>query len=153
MSPLLSQGGVAKATRQLHVSEDIFGGMNHSLRGGRIKVREYVSCGKGRDVGFDSINAFESKISSGFGEVALSRDLLRMATRVDLWRCLHLYHSLAGNYFNTWLVMGTVYAQVYAVLFFSLARAAVYRYVTYYPSPPPPPPGTPTLPVPPGASP
>ncbi|GIL42995.1 hypothetical protein Vafri_807, partial [Volvox africanus] len=143
----MTRGGVAKATRQLHVSEDIFGGMNHSLRGGRIKFREYVSCGKGRDMGFDSINAFESKISAGFGEVALSRDLLRMATRVDLWRCLHLYHSLAGNYFNTWLVMGSVYAQVYAVLFFSLARAVVYRHITYYPSPPPPPLGTPTPPA------
>ena len=121
--------------------------MNHSLRGGRIKFREYISCGKGRDVGFDSINAFESKISSGFGEVALSRDLLRMAARVDLWRCLHLYHSLAGTYFNTWLVMGSVYAHVYALLFFALTRAAVYRVVTYYPSPPPPPAGTPLVPV------
>ncbi|EFJ51969.1 hypothetical protein VOLCADRAFT_87013 [Volvox carteri f. nagariensis] len=147
---VMTRGGVAKATRQLHVSEDIFGGMNHSLRGGRIKFREYVSCGKGRDMGFDSINAFESKISSGFGEVALSRDLLRMATRVDLWRCLHLYHSLAGNYFNTWLVMGSVYAQVYAVLFFSLAGAAVHRYVTYYPSPPVPPPARAPMPPPAG---
>ncbi|GLC72072.1 hypothetical protein PLESTF_001201000 [Pleodorina starrii] len=151
---VMTRGGVAKATRQLHVSEDIFGGMNHSLRGGRIKFREYIACGKGRDMGFDSINAFESKISAGFGEVALSRDLLRMATRVDLWRCLHLYHSLAGNYFNTWLVMGSVYAQVYAVLFFSLARATVYRYVTFYPSPPPAPPGADVAsPPPPGAAP
>ncbi|PNH12435.1 1,3-beta-glucan synthase component FKS1, partial [Tetrabaena socialis] len=144
---VMTRGGVAKATRQLHVSEDIFGGMNHSLRGGRIKFREYISVGKGRDTGFDSINAFESKISAGFGEVALSRDLLRMASRVDLWRCLHLYHSLAGNYFNTWLVMGSVYAHVYALLFFALARATVYRTITYYPSPPPPPPGTPMVPM------
>ncbi|GLC38942.1 hypothetical protein PLESTB_000464000 [Pleodorina starrii] len=151
---VMTRGGVAKATRQLHVSEDIFGGMNHSLRGGLVKFREYIACGKGRDMGFDSINAFESKISAGFGEVALSRDLLRMATRLDLWRCLHLYHSLAGNYFNTWLVMGSVYAQVYAVLFFALGRATVYRHVVYFPSPPPPPPGAAaTAPPPPGAGP
>ena len=40
------KGGVSKATRQLHISEDIFGGMNHTLRGGQIKYREYISCGK-----------------------------------------------------------------------------------------------------------
>ncbi|KAG2448283.1 hypothetical protein HYH02_006867 [Chlamydomonas schloesseri] len=151
---VMTRGGVAKATRQLHISEDVFGGMNHTLRGGRIKYREYISCGKGRDMGFDSINAFEAKISSGFGEVSLSRDLLRLATRVDLWRCLHLYHSLAGNYINTWLVMGSVYAHIYALVFFALAQAAVYRVFVYYPSPPPPPPGTPLVPVaPPGAPP
>ena len=31
------QGGVSKASRQLHLSEDIFGGMNLVLRGGRVK--------------------------------------------------------------------------------------------------------------------
>jgi hypothetical protein len=36
------QGGPSKATRQLHISEDIFGGYNHTLRGGRIKYREYI---------------------------------------------------------------------------------------------------------------
>ncbi|PNW85408.1 hypothetical protein CHLRE_03g185000v5 [Chlamydomonas reinhardtii] len=144
---VMTRGGLSKATRQLHVSEDIFGGMNHTLRGGQIKYREYISCGKGRDMGFDSINAFEAKISSGFGEVSLSRDLLRLATRVDLWRCLHLYHSLVGNYINTWLVMGSVYAHIYALVFFALAQAAVYRVFVYYPSPPPPPPGTPLVPV------
>jgi 1,3-beta-glucan synthase len=41
-----AQGGVSKATRQLHISEDVFGGMNHTLRGGQIKYREYISCGK-----------------------------------------------------------------------------------------------------------
>lgn len=40
------QGGVSKATRGLHVSEDIFCGFNHTLRGARIKYREYISCGK-----------------------------------------------------------------------------------------------------------
>lgn len=52
-------------------------------------------------MGFDSINAFESKISSGFGEVVLSRDALRVAARLDIWRLMHLYHSNAGHYINT----------------------------------------------------
>lgn len=33
------------------------------LRGTAIKYREYISVGKGRDMGFDSINAFEIKTS------------------------------------------------------------------------------------------
>ncbi len=35
------------------------------LRGARIKYREYISAGKGRDMTFDSISAFEMKTSSG----------------------------------------------------------------------------------------
>ncbi len=45
---LLMQGGLSKATRQLHVSEDVFGGYNHTLRGGQIKYKEYIACGKVR---------------------------------------------------------------------------------------------------------
>lgn len=44
----MTRGGVSKATRQLHISEDVFGGMNHTLRGGAIKYREYISVGKVR---------------------------------------------------------------------------------------------------------
>ena len=32
----ISNGGVAKASRTLHVSEDIFGGINVVLRGGEV---------------------------------------------------------------------------------------------------------------------
>ena len=37
--------------------------MINQLRGAGIKYREYISVGKGRDMGFDSINAFEMKTS------------------------------------------------------------------------------------------
>ncbi|GFH27964.1 FKS1_dom1 domain-containing protein, partial [Haematococcus lacustris] len=80
---IITRGGPSKATRQLHISEDIFGGFNHTLRGGRIKYREYMRVGKGRDMGLDSINAFEIKISGGAGEVMISRDLWRLASRLD----------------------------------------------------------------------
>lgn len=52
----LVQGGMSKSSRGLHVSEDVFSGYNHTLRGARIKYKDYLSCGKGRDMGFDSIN-------------------------------------------------------------------------------------------------
>lgn len=120
----MTRGGVSKATRQLHISEDVFGGINHSLRGASIKYKEYISVGKGRDMGFDSINAFEVKISGGCAEIFLSRDMYRMATRLDIFRLLHLYFSLAGHYVNNWLVMASVYAQILSLCIFALARAS-----------------------------
>jgi hypothetical protein len=49
------QGGVSKATRTLHVSEDVFSGMAHMLRGGRNAYVNHSFVGKGRDMGLDSI--------------------------------------------------------------------------------------------------
>ncbi len=48
---VMTRGGISKATRQLHLTEDVFCGCNHTLRGGRIRYKEYISCGKvgGRD--------------------------------------------------------------------------------------------------------
>ena len=39
----------------------MFAGYNQVLRSGNVKFKEYISVGKGRDMGFDSINSFESK--------------------------------------------------------------------------------------------
>ena len=60
-----SSGGVSKASRTLHVSEDIFGGINVVLRGGAVEYYEFIHCGKGRDMGFIAVNGFEQKISTG----------------------------------------------------------------------------------------
>lgn len=43
---------------------------NACARGAVIKYREYLSVGKGRDVGFEQINGFEAKVA---GET-LTRD-------------------------------------------------------------------------------
>ena len=60
ISPIIChQGGVSKSTRGLHVSEDMMGGLNHSLRGGDIKFTDTVSCGKGRDMGFNRCGVLE----------------------------------------------------------------------------------------------
>lgn len=74
-------------------------------------------------MGFDSINAFEIKISGGCGEIFLSRDLYRLASRLDFFRLLHLYFSAAGHYINNWLVMASVYAQILSLTVFALASA------------------------------
>lgn len=49
-------------SRAFHISEDVFAGYNHTLRGAQTKFLEFISVGKGRDMGFDSINSFESKV-------------------------------------------------------------------------------------------
>lgn len=108
---VMTRGGVSKATRAFHISEDVFAGYNHVQRSGNVKfkvwgralrwlrlgsctlalggrpcgcgcaalraaaraavmpaahpagpLQEYISVGKGRDMGFDSINSFESKV-------------------------------------------------------------------------------------------
>lgn len=53
---------VVTLCRAFHISEDVFAGYNHTLRGAQTKFLEYISVGKGRDMGFDSINSFESKV-------------------------------------------------------------------------------------------
>jgi 1,3-beta-glucan synthase component len=59
----MTRGGVSKATRAFHISEDVFGGYNAIFRGAVIKYKEYISVGKARDVGFAQINGFEAKVS------------------------------------------------------------------------------------------
>ena len=76
------------ACRAFHISEDVFAGYNATLRGARTVFREYMALGKGRDMGFDSINAFESKVAGGNGEQCLSRDVNRLGTRFDFLRLM-----------------------------------------------------------------
>jgi 1,3-beta-glucan synthase len=59
----MTNGGVSKSNKGLHVSEDVFGGYNVMLRGRDITYVDYHSVGKGRDMGFETINGFESKVS------------------------------------------------------------------------------------------
>ena len=54
-----SSGGVSKASRTLHVSEDIFGGVNVLLRGGQVHYEEFILVGKARDITF-SVGAAHS---------------------------------------------------------------------------------------------
>lgn len=101
----MSKGGISKATRNLHVSEDVFGGMNCVLRGGLVWYRDYITVGKGRDMGFVSINGFEIKIAGGNGEVCISRDTFRLGTRLDFFRLMFMYHSGPGYFINNAVLM------------------------------------------------
>lgn len=46
---VVQQGGVSKGTRGLNLSEDIFAGLDLSLRGGWTTYREYFHVGKARN--------------------------------------------------------------------------------------------------------
>ena len=117
---VMTRGGVSKATRAFHISEDVFAGYNHVLRGGRVKFKEYIACGKGRDMGFDSINSFESKVSGGNGEQVMSRDVYRLGTHFDFFRLLAFYHSGPGFFVNSYLVLLSVYANLWMLTMLAL---------------------------------
>ena len=104
-----SSGGVSKASRTLHVSEDIFGGINVVLRGGAVEYYEFIHCGKGRDMGFIAVNGFEQKISTGNAMQLLSRDLYRLSKRVDLFRLLSMYFTGTGFYLATMQTIWAIY--------------------------------------------
>lgn len=38
----ITRGGVSKASKSIHVSEDIFAGFNCTLRGGAVSHHEYI---------------------------------------------------------------------------------------------------------------
>jgi hypothetical protein len=81
---LLGQGGVSKAVKGLHLSEDVYAGLDLKLRGGRVKHREYFKVGKGRDMGFNSVMSFYSKISQGNGQQVTTRQIFRLGRHVSL---------------------------------------------------------------------
>jgi len=74
-------------------------------------------------MGFVSINGFEIKISGGNGEVCISRDLYRAATRVDFFRMMSIYYSGPGFFINNAVLMTTVYLQTWILVVLALAGA------------------------------
>ncbi|KAG0456706.1 hypothetical protein HPP92_024494 [Vanilla planifolia] len=117
----LSRGGISKASRVINISEDIFAGFNCTLRGGNVTHHEYIQVGKGRDVGLNQISMFEAKVASGNGEQVLSRDVYRLGHRLDFFRMLSFFYTTVGFYFNTMMVVLTVYAFVWGRLYLALS--------------------------------
>ncbi|KAL6992579.1 Callose synthase 11 [Sarracenia purpurea var. burkii] len=117
----LTRGGISKASRVINISEDIFAGFNCTLRGGNVTHHEYIQVGKGRDVGLNQISMFEAKVSSGNGEQVLSRDVYRLGHRLDFFRMLSFFYTSVGSYFNTMMVVFTVYAFLWGRLYLALS--------------------------------
>lgn len=72
--------------------------------------------GKGRDVGFNQINTFEAKVSSGNGEQVLSRQLSRLANALDYARTLSLYYTTVGFYVANFLIVCIVFVYLYGLV-------------------------------------
>ncbi|KAG2687606.1 hypothetical protein I3760_09G059700 [Carya illinoinensis] len=117
----LTRGGISKASRAINISEDIFAGFNCTLRGGNVTHHEYIQVGKGRDVGLNQISMFEAKVASGNGEQVLSRDIYRLGHRLDFFRMLSVFYSTVGFYYNSMIVVLTVYAFLWGHLYLALS--------------------------------
>ncbi|XP_004487377.1 callose synthase 12 [Cicer arietinum] len=117
----ITRGGISKASRVINISEDIFAGFNCTLRGGNVTHHEYIQVGKGRDVGLNQISMFEAKVASGNGEQVLSRDVYRLGHRLDFFRMLSFFYTTVGFFFNTMMVVLTVYAFLWGRLLLALS--------------------------------
>ncbi|XP_010269904.1 PREDICTED: callose synthase 12-like [Nelumbo nucifera] len=117
----LTRGGISKASRVINISEDIYAGFNCTLRGGNVTHHEYIQVGKGRDVGLNQISMFEAKVASGNGEQVLSRDVYRLGHRLDFFRMLSFFYTTVGFYFNSMMVVLTVYAFLWGRLYLALS--------------------------------
>ena len=119
----MTRGGVSKASRGINLSEDIYAGFNHLLRGGTIPYVEYMQVGKGRDVGMQQIYKFEAKLSQGNAEQCLSRDVSRIASRLDFPRLLSYYFGGIGHYINSALTIITIQVATYLALLLAVYGA------------------------------
>lgn len=117
---IMTEGGMSKAGRGIHLSEDIFSGYNSTLRGYGVKFVEYLQVGKGRDVGLQQTYKFEAKLSQGNAEQSLSRDLARLGHGLDFFRLFSFYYGGIGHYLSNALIIVTLWVVVYSVLFLAM---------------------------------
>ncbi|KDO19032.1 hypothetical protein SPRG_15218 [Saprolegnia parasitica CBS 223.65] len=118
---VMTTGGTAKASKGINLSEDIFAGFNTTLRGGRVSHEEFIQVGKGRDVGMQQLAQFEAKLSSGAGESVISRDVMRMANRLDFWRLNSWFYGNLGWYFTQTMTVFGIYFFIYGKIYFALS--------------------------------
>ncbi|KAL4273829.1 hypothetical protein GQ457_13G025180 [Hibiscus cannabinus] len=117
----MTRGGLSKASKVINISEDIFAGFNCTLRGGSVTHHEYIQVGKGRDLGLNQISTFEAKIAGGNGEQTLSRDVYRLGQRLDFFRMLSFFHTTIGYFFNTTVIILSVYVFLWGQLYLALS--------------------------------
>ena len=72
---MVGQGGMSKGDKFVNLSEDIFAGMDATLRGRYITYCDYYQVGKGRDMGADSVLGFFMKLASGTARMTTSRQV------------------------------------------------------------------------------
>ena len=128
----MTNGGVSKASKMLHVAEDFFGGVNAIARGGKVIFEEFIECGKGRDMGFTSVNGFEQKISGSSGTISMSRDLFRLHRGMDSFRIFSLFFSGPGFFISMMQTAWCVYLYIVAHATLAVADLEIYRVYRYF---------------------
>ena len=105
MAFALVNGGTSKCSKTIHVSEDIFGGMNVLARGGTVHYVDYMHVDKGRDVQYDAALGFEGKIAGGTAVHTLSRDFFRlMASPLCFLHKVSLFSGAFGYFWSNILL-------------------------------------------------
>ena len=122
---------MAKASKGINLSEDIFAGFNFVLRGGESTQGDYIQVGKGRDVGLDQISKFTQKVSLGNGQQFISRDVYRLASTFDICRLLSFYYSSVGYYLNQASLIVALFTFTYARIFSAFILTS--QNVKYFP--------------------
>ena len=122
----ISSGGISKASRTLHVSEDIFGGVNVVLRGGSVEYEEYILVGKARDITFAAAMSFEQKISGGNALQCMSRDFSRLGKNCDIFRLLSMFNSGSGAYLQSVLMLQALRCFVFSQLLLAMCGVEVF---------------------------
>jgi hypothetical protein len=97
-----TSGGLSKASKRLHLSEDVFGATNVVQRGGVISFANFISAGKGREISFDGNIQFNRKISTGmvcnyYREI--STEWQRVWTFLDVLASSH--HLLVSSFLSS----------------------------------------------------
>jgi len=115
----MTRGGVAKASKEINLSEDVFAGYKTTLRGGRSVFKEYHQLGKGRGVNLAEVHGFFTKLSMGAAYQLQSRDVYRVCKLLPLERRMSLFLSAFGFYVSNAVTMYSV--QMAAFLFALLA--------------------------------
>ena len=102
---VLTNGGTSKCSKTVHVSEDIFGGINVLSRGGTVHYADYIQVDKGRDVQYDAALGFEGKISGGTAVHTLSRDFYRlMSSPLTFFHRVSLFSGAFGYFWSNMML-------------------------------------------------
>ena len=118
---MMSRGGISKASKGLHLNEDIFAAYQLLQRGGKIRFVEFLQAGKGRDLSFDSVLKFEQKLACGAAEQCISRDVKRISAAFDFFRLHSFFSSGIGFYLSNVILVSGVHIFLASSLAFSLA--------------------------------
>jgi callose synthase len=130
---VMTRGGMAKASKGINLSEDIFSGFNYTLRGKNSTQSDFVQVGKGKDVGFTQISLFNAKISMGNAEQVISRDLNRLAQQFSFLRSFSLYYTCVGSFLGQVLVVISIWCVVYIKTFVAVTGTYTLMYDKSYP--------------------